>query len=54
MSSAKPHHLARSQLTTLSGTDKRLAALKSRDKDNRAAMHKLNEYEERTAGAECN
>lgn len=37
-----------------SGTDKRLAALKRRYKNNRAAMDTLNEYEERIEGAECN
>jgi wobble nucleotide-excising tRNase len=37
-----------------SGTDKRLAALKRRHKNNRAAMDKLNQYEEKIEGAESN
>ncbi|WP_414222067.1 hypothetical protein [Cupriavidus necator] len=37
-----------------SGTDKRLAALKRRYKNNRAAMDKLSQYEERIEGAESN
>lgn len=37
-----------------SGTDKRLAALKRRYKNNRAAMNKLNQYEEKIEGAESN
>lgn len=37
-----------------SGSDKRLAALKRRYKNNRAAMDKLSQYEERIEGAESN
>ena len=37
-----------------SGTDRRLAALKRRYKDDRAARGKLNEYEERIEETECN
>ena len=37
-----------------SGTDKRLAALKRRYKNNQAAMDKLSQYEERVEGAESN
>lgn len=37
-----------------SGTDKRLAALKRRYKNNRAAMDKLSQYEKRIEGAESN
>jgi len=37
-----------------SGTDKRLAALKRRYKNNRAAMDKLSQFEEGIEGAESN
>lgn len=37
-----------------SGTDKRLAALKRRYKNNRAVMSKLNQYEEKVEGAQSN
>jgi hypothetical protein len=37
-----------------SGTDKRLAALKRRYKNNRAVMERLSQYEEKIEGAETN